>query len=68
MDADLIVNLEPKVETDFRELLRERGFASINEFIVNELKVDRAKKRRERLEDVAARMWPNGTPESRGRS
>jgi len=62
MDPDLEVNLDPTVKSDFVELLRERGFASINEFIIDVLKRDRAEKRRAKHEDIAQRMWPNGAP------
>lgn len=61
--TDLEVNLEPTVETDFRELLKERGFSSINEFIIDTLKNDRAEKRLLKMKDVSQRMWPKGAPE-----
>jgi hypothetical protein len=59
----LELDLEPQVEADFAELLQERGFTSINEFILDTLKADRAAKRQAKLEDVASRMWPDGAPE-----
>lgn len=62
MASDLELNLDPKVEQDFRELLTERGYASINDFIVDTLKDDRAVKRRAKLEDLSGRMWPGGAP------
>lgn len=68
MASDLELNLDPTVERDFRELLRERGFASINEFIIATLKTDRAEKRRAALDNVSQRMWPNGAPASRDES
>jgi hypothetical protein len=62
--TNLEVDLEPAVEEDFRELLKERGFSSINEFIIDTLKADRAEKRRAKLADVSKRMWPNGPPKT----
>jgi len=61
----LELHLEPKVEADFVQLLQERGFTSINDFVLDTLKADRAAKRRTKLEDVASRMWPDGAPERR---
>jgi hypothetical protein len=60
----LELDLEPKVEADFAQLLQERGFTSINEFILDTLKADRAAKRQAQLEDVASRMWPDGAPKA----
>lgn len=68
MDSELTVNLTPTVERDFRELLHERGFASINEFILDALKADRAEKRRAKHEDISRRMWPQGAPTQRDES
>lgn len=62
MDPDLKLNLDPTAKSDFVELLRERGFASINEFIIDVLKLDRAEKRRAKHEDIVRRMWPDGAP------
>jgi hypothetical protein len=62
-DTNLTVNLDPTVDKDFRQLLKERGFSSINEFIIDALKVDRAEKRRLKIEGLSKRMWPNGAPE-----
>lgn len=68
MPSVLALNLDPTVERDFRELLRERGFASINEFILDSLRSDRAEKRRAKLESVSDRMWPNGAPTTQDES
>lgn len=62
-DTSLKVELDPTVEKDFRQLLKERGFPSINEFIVDTLKADRAEKRLLKVQDIGKRMWPNGAPE-----
>ncbi|MCI4659699.1 hypothetical protein [Cryobacterium zhongshanensis] len=62
-DTKLKVDLEPAVEKDFRQLLEERGLPSINEFIVEALKADRAEKRLRKIQDISTRMWPNGAPE-----
>lgn len=68
MASELDVNLSPDQERDFRELLKERGFVSINEFIIDALTTDRADKRRAKLESISQRMWPNGSPAQRDRS
>lgn len=62
-DTTLKVNLDPTVEMDFRQLLKERGFSSINEFIIATLKADRAEKRLLQVKDISTRMWPNGAPQ-----
>jgi hypothetical protein len=64
----LVEGLDPTVEKDFRELLAERGFSSLNEFMIHKLKADRAEKRRAQLKDVSERMWPNGAPKPGGES
>jgi hypothetical protein len=61
-ETSLKVDLDPTVERDFRQLLADRGFVSINEFIVDTLKADRAEKRRLKVQDIGKRMWPNGAP------
>lgn len=61
-DTRLKVDLDPTVERDFRQLLAERGFPSINEFILDTLKADRAEKRRMKVQGMSKRMWPNGAP------
>lgn len=68
MVSELELNLDPKIEQDFRELLTERGYASINDFIVDTLKADRAAKRRTKLEEVSGRMWPGRAPSHDGES
>lgn len=66
MASNLEPNLSPTVERDFKDLLRERGFDSINEFIIDTLKADRAQKNRAKLEDIGQRMWPAGAPADGG--
>lgn len=66
MASDLEPNLSPTVERDFKELLRERGFDSIDAFILDALKTDRAEKNRAKLEDIGQRMWPAGAPANGG--
>jgi len=62
-DTKLTVNIDPIVEKDFRDLLVERGFPSINEFILATLKADRAAKQQLKLQSISDRMWPNGAPD-----
>lgn len=64
VNTSLKVDLDPTVERDFRKLLKEHDFPSINEFIVATLKADRAAKRLLQVQDISKRMWPNGAPES----
>ncbi|MDP9903144.1 hypothetical protein [Arthrobacter bambusae] len=59
----LELNLEPAAETAFIELLAERGYPSINEFIVHTLKQDRTAKKAARIAAAGERIWPNGIPE-----
>jgi PHD/YefM family antitoxin component YafN of YafNO toxin-antitoxin module len=55
-------SIDHKVERDFHELLTERGFASLNEFMIHMLKADRAEKNVAEHKALVARMWPNGAP------
>lgn len=62
----LTIDHETKATRAFRELLIERGYPSINEFILDVLRDDASKKREAKLRDIGGRMFPNGAPTPRG--
>lgn len=62
----LTIDHETRAAQAFRELLIERGYPSINEFIIDVLRDDASKKREARLRDIGGRMFPDGAPTDRG--
>lgn len=59
-DDLLTINHDTKATQAFRQLLIERGYPSINEFIVDVLREEASKKREARLRDIGSRMFPGG--------
>lgn len=52
----------PKMKDDFAELVAERDFDSVEGFVYGLLWEDRAAKRRQRLDDIGSRMFPDRDP------
>lgn len=59
---DLQLNLNSELEAAFIELLQERGYQSINEFILAEVRAHRSAVKFEKITDIRSRMFPNGAP------
>ncbi|MUN53873.1 hypothetical protein GMA10_01295 [Kocuria koreensis] len=59
-DDILAIDRSTKAAEAFRELLIERGYPSINEFLIDVLRDDRSRKREARLRDIGNRMFPDG--------
>lgn len=59
---DLKLNLDAELEAALIELLQQRGYSSINEFIRAEVRAHRSAAKLDKINDIRSRMWPNGFP------
>ena len=66
MKDPLDIDRESKVAQAFRDLLKERGYPSINEYMLDVLREEASKKREARLRNIGQRMFPDGAPTDRG--
>ena len=59
-DDILAIDHSSKVAQDFRSLLIQRGYPSINEYMLDVLREEAGRRRQARLRDIGNRMFPDG--------
>lgn len=57
---DMKLNLDSELEAAFAELLQQRGYESINDFIRDEVRAHRSAVKLDKIKDIRSRMFPNG--------